>query len=54
MSEVKYRLYSHKSSQSPQERENRLRSDLVRKQLKRFSESSETSEGRVANIKIQY
>ena len=47
MSEEKNRFVSYRSSQSPEERENRLRCNKVRMQLKRSSESSEIHDERV-------
>ena len=52
MSEENDRFHSYRTSQSPQEREIRLRYNKVRMHLKRFSECSEIHEVRVESNKI--
>ena len=51
MFEAKNRYHLYRMSQSPQERENRLRSNIDRKQSKISSESSEIHDERVKNNK---
>ena len=52
MSEEKNRYHLYRMSQSPQQRENRLRGERVRWQSKISSERSEINDERVKNVKI--